>query len=194
MVAGDGCYCDILACLGWRIIVIDTYDVAVRKDSSLALDMRQKLLAAARQRRETAAYLQEHAELNGAVGKVQLKWLRERLEAAAAAKERVVVLAHASLRPDATYFGDAVCWNCGEVCELLDSFTSDVVAAVITGHDHYGGEAESDAGIYHRVLEAAMEGEVGVATHAVLELQGDTIRLRGRGKIRSWEKTFPSRS
>jgi len=124
------------------------------------------------------------------VGEEQLCWIRERLQAAAEARERVVVLGHASLHPEATIYGDAVCWNWQEVSAILDSY-SHIVAAVVTGHDHRGMEAASAAGVYHRVLEAAMEGPPGVPTHAILELEGDTIRLLGRGQVRSWERTLP---
>jgi len=119
-----------------------------------------------------------------------MAWLRERLQAAAEAHDRVVVLSHASFQPEATIYGDAVCWNCREVSALIDTY-SRIVAAVITGHDHRGFEVSSAAGVYHRVLEAAMEGPPGVPTHAVLELDGDTIRLLGRGEVRSWDCTLP---
>ena len=125
------------------------------------------------------------------LGSDQLAWLQTRLQAAAASKQRVVVFAHASVRPEATYYGDAACWNSVEVSSLLDSF-SDNVVAMISGHDHHFGEARSEAGIYHRILEAAVEGEYGVPTHAVLELHDNCIKLVGRGAVRSWEQSFSS--
>jgi len=186
----EACYCDVRVGPGWRAILLDTYDVAVRRDAAAARALQRRLLREAQARGERAAYLLEHEELNGAVGAAQLSWLRGRLEAAAEAGDRVVVLGHAALRPEATIYGDAVCWNCHEVSSLLDSFHH-VVAAVITGHDHHFGQAVSEAGVQHRVLEAAMEGGVGVPTHAILELEGDTIRLVGRGEVRHWERSFP---
>jgi len=163
-VAGGPCYCDVRIGPGWRALIIDTYDVAVRRDAAPARAMLERLRAEARARGEHAAYLAEHEELNGAVGDEQLAWLRERLQAASESCERVVVLGHASLHPEATIYGDAVCWNCHKVSSLLDGY-SHVVAAVITGHDHRGLEAASPKGVYHRVLEAAMEGRAH-ARHA----------------------------
>lgn len=186
-VAGPGLSSDILVGPGWRLLLLDTYDIAVRREgmATAARDFRERLLQEARKRRESAPWLSEHEELNGAVGPEQLQWVKDRLCAAAAAQERVVVLAHASLLPEVTYFRDAVCWNGPEVAALLDSFGPSVVPAVFTGHDHFGMDGESKTGIYHRVLEAAMEGPLGTPTHAVLELRADGIALRGSGKVRS---------
>jgi len=186
---GPGGYCcDIQVGLGWRIIVLDTYDVAVRRNAVEARALRTRLLQESRQEGICAAYLTEHEELNGAVGEKQIDWLRERLELARESMERTVVLAHAPLQPEATYFGDAACWNCQEVSDLLDCFP-DVVALVVTGHDHYGGEVVSKGGIHHRVLEAAMEGAKGVPTHALLELCPGSpgLQMVGRGAVRHWK-------
>merc|ERR1740121_1063366 len=98
--AGAGWFCDVQVGPGWRALLIDTYDVAVRRDEAQALDLRRKLLREARDSGQASpAYLTEHKELNGAVGGGQLAWLRSRLDAAAAARERAIVLAHAALRP-----------------------------------------------------------------------------------------------
>lgn len=188
-VAGEGCYCDIRVGSSWRVLIVDTYEVAVCRNGAAAREMRARLIAEAKARRKPHAYLAMHEELNGAVGKEQLAWIQGRLKAAEEAGDRVVVLSHAALHQDVTYYGDAVCWDWRQVSCLLDSFPH-VVAAVITGHDHHLGELVSEGGIYHRVLEAAMEGEVGVPTHAILELRGDLVRIVGRGNVKSWEKTF----
>lgn len=192
-IVGQGCYCDVRIGPGWRAIIIDTYDIAVRREAAPARAFKSGMLAQARARREHTAHLTEHEDLNGAVGDEQLKWLHERLNEAAGARERVVILAHAPLCPEATIYGDAVCWNYQQVSSVLDRFP-EVVAAVITGHDHRLGEAASEAGIYHRILEAAMEGPEGVPTHAILELECDTIRLLGKGHTKSWERTFPAKT
>eukprot|EP00406_Dinophysis_acuminata_P068934 CAMPEP_0179292966 /NCGR_PEP_ID=MMETSP0797-20121207/43129_1 /TAXON_ID=47934 /ORGANISM="Dinophysis acuminata, Strain DAEP01" /LENGTH=295 /DNA_ID=CAMNT_0021002097 /DNA_START=37 /DNA_END=921 /DNA_ORIENTATION=- len=162
---------------GWRVLVLDTYDVAVRRDEELARATLGRLLEDARRSGKSAPYLTQHSELNGAVGEEQLEWLHGRLQAASDARDRVVVLSHAPLRPDVTIYRDAVCWNWEQVNDLLESYPS-TVAAVITGHDHHVGEVVSKRGIYHRVLEAAMEGAVGTPTHAVLELSGTRISLQ----------------
>eukprot|EP00931_Biecheleriopsis_adriatica_P075345 TRINITY_DN49235_c0_g1_i1.p1 TRINITY_DN49235_c0_g1~~TRINITY_DN49235_c0_g1_i1.p1 ORF type:complete len:314 (-),score=52.52 TRINITY_DN49235_c0_g1_i1:32-973(-) len=193
-VTGPASSFDISLCAGWRLMIINTYDIAVKSRTALpchARTLRNQLLDEARRRGEWAAYLEEHEELNGAVGSDQLAWLRTRLQAATSSKQRVVVFAHASVRPEATFYGDAACWNSTEVSSLLDSF-SDIVVAMIVGHDHHFGEARSEAGIYHRILEAAMEGEPGVPTHAFLELADNSIKLVGRGAVRSWEQQFES--
>lgn len=189
-VNGPASSCDISVGSGWRLLVVNTYDVAVKSRSANAAKarmLRRNLLHEARMRGEQAAYLNQHEELNGAVGRDQLVWLQARLQAAALSKQRVVVLAHAPVRPEATFHGAAACWNSAEVSSLLDSFRGTVIA-MISGHAHRYGEARSEAGIYHRILEAAMEGEPGVPTHAVLELYENAIKLVGRGAVRSWEQ------
>jgi len=190
-ISGPGWYCDIRPGPGWRVLVIDTYDVCVHRDAAAAQEVRGLLRAQARARSRPSQHLTAHQELNGAVGAEQLAWVRSRLTVASEAQEQMVVLAHAALHIDATCYGDALCWNWEEVSGLLDAFPH-VVAAVITGHDHYGGSATSAGGIHHRVLEAALEGAVGAPTHAVLELRGRAVRLAGRGHVRSWAQDVPN--
>jgi len=162
--------------------------VAVKRNAAEARALRTRLLREAQQEGIRAAYLTEHEEMNGAIGEQQMGWLRGRLGMARESMQRMVVLSHAPLQPEATYYGDAACWNCHEVSDLLDSF-QDVVALVVTGHDHIGGEAVSKGGIHHRVLEAAMEGAKGEPTHAFLELcpGNPGLRLVGRGAVRHWK-------
>mmetsp|Transcript_61621 Transcript_61621/g.102270 ORF Transcript_61621/g.102270 Transcript_61621/m.102270 type:complete len:103 (+) Transcript_61621:1-309(+) len=95
------------------------------------------------------------------------------------------------MNPETTYYADSMCWDWRAAEQVLEAWPQ-VVAAVITGHDHFGRSATSASGIYHRVLEAAMEGEPGVATHAVLELQGDRVELQGRGAVQSWQTRLSS--
>lgn len=72
-----------------------------------------------------------------------------------------------------------------EVSDLLDEFPL-VVATVITGHDHHYGDARSGAGVYHRILEAAMEGEAppgrGVAP-ALAGWRGHSGRIGFRWRV-----------
>ncbi|CAK0809921.1 unnamed protein product [Prorocentrum cordatum] len=186
VVGPGGRCCDVAAGPGWRLLLLDTYDVSVRRCPDAARALRRRLLCEARERGLPCAHLAEHEELNGAVGAAQLGWLQGRLEAARARGERAVVLAHAALRPEPTYYGDAVCWNWQEVSGLLDGF-SGVVAAAITGHDHHGGLVDTEAGVRHCVLEAALEGPAGGPAHAVLELHSGSVRLVGSGSVRSWK-------
>merc|ERR1711971_151856 len=125
--------------------------------------------------RTSCPWISQHEELNGGVGPEQLHLIKERLASAAETKDRVVALAHAPLLPDVTYYQDAVCWNGPEVSAVLDSFGPAVVPAVITGHDHYGKDWFSAKGIYHRVLDGALEGALNTPTHAVLELRDNGL-------------------
>merc|ERR1712183_1113471 len=186
VVYGTGRYFDVHVATGWHLLVIDTYDISVKRCPVAARRLRSELLAQCRKCRMESNHLREHEELNGAIGAEQLQWLQDRLKAARANGDRMVLLTHAPLRPEPTYYRDALCWNWDEVDAVLDAH-ADVVAAVISGHDHFGGDVLSAAGVYHCIMEAAMEGELGTPTHAVLELYSTGLALRGQGSVRSWE-------
>jgi len=186
---GNGEYRDVRISTGWRMILLDTYDVSIKRCREQGRQMRKNLLKEAQARRENCPYLNQHEELNGGVGPEQLQWLTSRLQAAQGAGDHAVVLTHSPLRPEPTYYRDAVCWNWQEVDTVLNSFPT-VVAAVITGHDHHGGQTTSDAGVFHCVVEAAMEGEANEPAHGILDLYPNGLSLRGKGHVQSWERTF----
>ena len=96
---------------GWRLIVLDTTDVNPRyADVGAKRRRRARRMSATRvQIRRCAA-----ETLGRGVGPAQFEWLSSELDAAVAAKERVIVASHVALSPTAARPGMAA-WNAPDV-------------------------------------------------------------------------------
>jgi hypothetical protein len=191
---------------GALCIMLDTYDLAVKgrpSGQAEALELLQRM------KKKRSPGTGQHEELNGGVGKAQLAWLAATLDTAAAEERCVVVMSHAPLVPYVTHWGDAVCWNGGDVRSIINAHGRDTVVAVLSGHDHFGGRwDDTGSGIPHVVVEAAVMAPKGEASHGFVVLEFDapqhggerlrrsalkSVRLEGRGNVRS-HVLFPARS
>jgi manganese-dependent ADP-ribose/CDP-alcohol diphosphatase len=120
---------------------------------------------------------------NGAVGRLQLSWLRQTLQEARTANEKVVVVSHQPIMPDSS---NEVCliWNYEDVLEILRDH-ADVVVASFSGHAHKGGYVrDPQSGIHFRVFEAALENRPE-RTYAMVDVHEDRLTVRGFGNCRS---------
>jgi len=89
---------------------------------------------------------------NGMLGPQQMEWLGQILKSSKENQEKVIVLTHIPIHPDAA---DNLCllWNYKDVLEMLES--SGCVVAVLAGHDHDGGYTHSQ-GIHHYTLSSPL--------------------------------------
>ena len=188
-----GAYSHVVDGTNVRLVVIDSYDISLLQRSPRMAEQARAIL-----RKHNTANTEAGQEnspeglvgtdrrfvaFNGAVGQVQLNWIRDELQASRDCQQRVIVLSHQPLHPDST---NPVCliWNYDEILQLLDEY-SDVVAASFAGHSHKYGYLHAANGIHFRVLEAVLESPHPHTTYAVVDVYADRIVLRGQGECQS---------
>lgn len=169
---------------GWRLIVLDTTDVNPRY-----ADVGSEAQAACE------AYVRDASRYGdaplkpwgGGVGPAQFEWLSSELDAAVAAKERVIVASHVALSPTAARPGMAA-WNAPDVSRALEACPA--VALCLAGHDHPGGygrtlvtNPEDGLHTFGRVHFVTLEAmlEAPETSYAVLEVYEHEAIVRGIG-------------
>jgi manganese-dependent ADP-ribose/CDP-alcohol diphosphatase len=114
---------------------------------------------------------------NGALGGEQLAWLRSELAAAASARERVVILSHAILYPEACD-GTTMAWDHSEALEAIAR--SGIVVAVVCGHDHVGYYARDPATrVHHLTLASPLNKGADGHAYGEVAVYADRIEVRG---------------
>lgn len=180
---------------GIRYITLDSYDVALLQRCATTSPKHQEAVDTLKRnnpnflenpKRENSpeglvGVAKRFVAFNGAVGKVQLAWLRKTLEESRANGERAIILSHQPILPGSS---SPVClmWNYKEVLEVLRDY-ADVVIASFAGHAHKGGYKRDRTGIHFRVFEAALENME--QTYATIEVHNDHLAVHGYGNCRS---------
>jgi manganese-dependent ADP-ribose/CDP-alcohol diphosphatase len=179
---------------GVRFVIIDSYDVAImqrREQSS------EKYIQATEYLSKNNPNFPENMNspegldglerrfvgFNGAVGKVQLSWLRNTLVEAQKSNEKVIIISHQPIIPNSS---NPVCliWNYDEVLSILREH-SDIVIASFSGHAHQGGYVrDPESGIHFRVFEAALENRPE-KTYATVDVYSNQVVVRGEGNCES---------
>ena len=137
---------------------------------------------------------------NGGIGKSQLVWLEKVLQEADKAGEKVILLSHVILHPDATPGKNShtLLWDYEAVLPLIEEFHC--VKLVLAGHAHQQAYHFCPlTGVHHVSLASPLEAPDGLAedTFAVLEIADDdeTGVLIGSGLIPTIPMRFrPSRT
>eukprot|EP01052_Picozoa_sp_SAG31_P023680 SAG31_NODE_1968_length_6780_cov_1.940129_3_plen_239_part_00 len=159
---------------GWRIVVLDTYQVSL----SWVAEGRQPPNGDAKRWLARHAARPNAVEWNGAIGTAQREWLKHTLEAAAAMKERVLVFGHSPLLPGAS--DEVHCaWDAADTAAVLDAH--ECVQAYFCGHDHRGGYQQSEAGVHHITIAGMVQAPVGGNAYGVLQVYPDRLVLDGFG-------------
>lgn len=156
----------------WRFIVLDGND----------LSLYARTAGTPRHRRADSLYQQldragrPNAQTwNGGLGREQLRWLKDVLEGAHAADEKVIVFAHFPAHPP----GAHNLWNDGEVVDLLANY--DNVVAFMNGHNHRGDYSVKD-GIHFLTLPGMVETPTENA-FAVVDVLGSRLQIDGWGRV-----------
>lgn len=117
---------------------------------------------------------------NGAVGDVQLAWLKRALANARKNNQRCVVFTHLPCHADVCR-QDGLLWNADEVLSVLQK--SGVVLAYITGHDHDGGYTVDAKGIHHITPPAPLECADSESAFGYIVIYDDmSFELKWTGK------------
>jgi len=162
---GNAEYYSFLAFRGFRIIVLDAYQLSLIGFGDDQKDDPRRLAAVELLAKENpnispdgapgsnwfdgipeGSYQRRFVPYNGGYGKEQLGWLESELETAKSNQERVIVLSHVVMHPKACgnpKGGSSFMWDYDKALEILNACKnedgSSVVAAVLCGHDHGGG-------------------------------------------------------
>jgi manganese-dependent ADP-ribose/CDP-alcohol diphosphatase len=205
---------------GWRLVVLDVYDVAFNSHHESGEPSPQHAAAIDLLRAHNPnpcawgggagnffAGLQgtgirnRWVPFNGAVGDGQVAWLKSTLADAGARGLSVLVFSHVLLHDGAARNGSVSSSRTGgdvHKClawnfeEVRDVLAAagGTVAAVFSGHLHDGAFGVDAAGIPHITLESPLTHREGA--HAVVRLHADRAELTGYGAVAS--RTIPKRA
>jgi manganese-dependent ADP-ribose/CDP-alcohol diphosphatase len=177
----------------YRFIVIDSYDIAKHRRCKTTSQKYQQAVNILSENNPNYPHAENSPEgledldmrfvaFNGAVGPLQLEWLKQQLQECRENEETAVILSHQPILPGSS---SPVCliWNYDQVLSILRA-NADVVAASFCGHAHKGSYKRDDvSGIHFRVFEAALENLD--KTYAMVDFYSDRIHVRGYGSCES---------
>ena len=110
---------------------------------------------------------------NGAIGKKQLSWVKERLELAKTNNQSVVLYCHFPVYPRNKHN----LWNDQEVVALLESYAC--VKAYINGHNH-GGNYAVKKGIHYLTIKGMVDTKE--TAFAIANISSEQIVIKGFGR------------
>jgi len=156
---------------GWRFVMLDGNDV-----STFAPPPGDPRRAVAAQRlADLKARNAENAQSwNGSLSDTQFGWLKQTLDRARGAGERVIVMGHYPIYPANQHN----MWDSERIVALLNAYTN--VAAYFCGHNHAGNYGE--AGGQHFLNFKGMVDTPTTTAYAIVEVHADRIMVRGFGR------------
>ena len=191
--AGDGLYYAFSPAAGWRVLVLDSYDVSLlaHEPGSDAHTATLGLLQTANPNPPGApdplAGLEGEARRwgpsGGGLGAVQLSWFGAQLEAASRGNERVIVLCHLSCLPAAAR-PEGLLYNFAEAQAIVDAHPA-TVAAWISGADGDGGYARDAHGVHHLTPAAAAGCAINSDAYGSVEVYRPPQAAHGRPRARN---------
>ena len=181
---------------GWKVIVLDPYQIAL---IGHAQDDPRRLEAMDVIRKENPnvsldgadgpnwfdgidGYQRRFCPYNGGYGQKQLDWFQNQLEIAVANREKVVVLSHVIIHPEACG-GGTMAWDYEQALEIMQQHKNNSdgagVVAVLCGHDHKGNYHCDSKGIHHCTFQSPLnKGEEGYA-YGIIKMTQEYIEIRG---------------
>lgn len=178
---------------GFHFITIDSYDIAKMQRCENTSQKRKQAEEILQQNNPNyhenenspeglVGVARRFVAFNGAVGPVQMEWLRTTLENVRQLNEKAVILSHQPILPKSTSPVTLI-WNYREVLALIREY-GDVVVACLSGHAHKGGyKRDGRSGIHFRVFEAVLENQD--PTYAIIDFHDDRFEIKGFGNCRS---------
>lgn len=156
---------------GWRFIALDGNDVSFHAYP-----------AGSEKYRAAEDYYEENQldapKWNGALGKDQLRWLKQVLVKAEQAEEKVILYSHFPVFPEDRHN----LWNANEVVKLMSGYSC--VKAFINGHNHAGNYA-SFGGIHFLTMKGMVD--TTETAYSVIELTDDRLIVTGYGRQKDRE-------
>ncbi|CAF3687807.1 unnamed protein product [Adineta steineri] len=185
-------YGTIQVCSNLKIIAIDTYELSllgIEKTSEM-YNQAMNFLRKYNQNENVNdpsgldGYQQRFIQLNGGLTQKQLCWLQEQLTKAESLNEKVIIIGHIPIHPNA---GDelALLWNYGDVLNILWEFNNTVLA-YIAGHSHEGAYFYDEKKIHHLTLQAIVECEPDTNAFATIHVYKEYLIIQGIGRINTY--------
>eukprot|EP01059_Diplonema_ambulator_P027768 TRINITY_DN4640_c0_g1_i1.p1 TRINITY_DN4640_c0_g1~~TRINITY_DN4640_c0_g1_i1.p1 ORF type:complete len:349 (+),score=104.18 TRINITY_DN4640_c0_g1_i1:509-1555(+) len=201
IAVGGRTYHDFAPAKGWRVVVLDSYDLHCINDreTSPFTEKAFRLLEEnnpndVRAARGTTNWSHGLSGLearwmpyNGGVSDEQLAWLDSVVARSVRSNEKLIVFTHVPLLPGSAADTTLV-WNYTQVLAILDKAHT---AAVFAGHAHKGGYARSPSGTHHITIPSPLNTTDECPTaHAVVELYEDSIKVTGSTCVPSYKLEF----
>lgn len=188
-------YYDFCPTNDFRIVVLDGYDISALgwPDDHPHMELANSLLNSKNPNQEKnspeglTGTDRRFVKFNGGIGVDQLKWLEDLLQDATFLGQKVIILCHLPLNPEAAS-PISLLWNYDEVMEAIHRY--DCVVACLAGHAHKGGYAVDSLGIHHRTLEGVLECPPGTDAFGHIDVYNDHLSLVGVGRMASTEMYF----
>jgi len=172
---------------GWRVLVLDAYQEAIigladddpRRQTGMRTITKHNpndVVGGTDWFSGMSGEERRFVPYNGGLGREQIRWLRAELSEAAAAGERVIVLSHVILHPQACD-GTTMAWDYPKALEAIHS--AGCVVAVLCGHDHKGKVHRDAHGVHHLTFCSPLNrGSEGHA-YGLVRVHNDRLELRG---------------
>jgi len=110
---------------------------------------------------------------NGAIGAIQLDWLKATLDKASKNGEKAVLYCHFPVYPENPHN----LWNAVEVIKIIEDSPS--VVAYINGHNHKGNYGQKN-GVHYVTMKGMVDTEV--SAYGVIKVDKDYLEIKGYGR------------
>lgn len=151
---------------GWRFVVLDGNDVSFHAHPEGSAEYLK-----------AEQYYNENQitspKWNGAIGEEQLSWLKQTLDQAERAGEKVILYSHFPVYPENNHNS----WNAKEIVSLLSGY--ECVKVYMNGHNHAGNYANRD-GIHYMTMKGMVD--TTETAYSVVEINEDSLEVRGYGR------------
>ncbi|NXU47684.1 ADPRM diphosphatase, partial [Turnix velox] len=170
----------------FRVVVLDAYDLSIlgREPDSPRYRESLRLLREKNpnDNLNSPAGLEEpqFVEFNGGFSQAQLDWFNEVLKFSDENQEKVIVMGHLPIHPDASD-GVSLAWNYEDALSVIHSHQC--VVCFLAGHMHDGGYCLDSHGVHHLTLEGVIETPPESNAFGTIYVYKDKMVLKGRGRI-----------
>lgn len=151
---------------GWRFIVLNGNDVSFHAYPQESKNYKK-----------ADAYYTKHKiespKWNGALGKKQLKWLKQVLESASKNEEKVILYCHFPVYPENVHN----LWNADEVIDLIEDYSC--VKTYINGHNHAGNYGQKN-GIHYVTMKGMVDTEQ--TSYSTIKVYPHKLEIMGYGR------------
>ena len=154
---------------GWRFVVLNGNDISFHAypEHSEGYELAEK-------------YYVENGitspKWNGAIGRIQLDWLRAVLVKACSEKEKVALYCHFPVFPENVHN----LWNATEVIAMLEEFPC--VQAYMNGHNHEGNYGYKN-GIHYLTFKGMVDTDE--SAYGIVKINQEYIEVVGEGREES---------
>ncbi|XP_053939549.1 manganese-dependent ADP-ribose/CDP-alcohol diphosphatase [Cuculus canorus] len=170
----------------FRVIVLDAYDVSILGSEPDSPRYRESLRLLREKNPNddlnspTGLREPRFVEFNGGFSQAQLDWFDEVLKFSDENQEKVIVMGHLPIHPDASDIV-SLAWNYEDALSVIHSHGC--VVCFIAGHLHDGGYCLDSHGVHHLTLEGVIETPPESNAFGTIYVYEDKMILKGRGRI-----------